>query len=77
MQSAIPLTTAPDDMRDRAMGGVAMAIGSGPPGRLQIGALAQAFGAPRAVGLTAALAAVLVAGAIAALPRFRGEEGEQ
>ena len=71
MQSAIILVTASDDMRDRAMGAVAIAIGSGPPGRLQVGALAEAFGAPIAVGLTAAAAALMVAAVAAGLPGFR------
>ncbi|MEW6752462.1 MAG: hypothetical protein AB1505_15970 [Candidatus Latescibacterota bacterium] len=71
MQSAIVLTTARDDMRDRAMGTVAMAIGAGPPGRLQVGVLAQSFGARLAVGLTTAVAAVTVAAVTAALPGFR------
>ena len=71
MQSAIILVTASDDMRDRAMGAVAIAIGAGPPGRLQVGALAEAFGAPIAVGLTAAAAALMVAAVAAGLPGFR------
>ena len=71
MQSAIILVTASDDMRDRAMGAVAIAIGSGPPGRLQVGALAEAFGAPIAVGLTATAAALMVAAVTVGLPGFR------
>jgi len=71
MQSSIILVTASDDMRDRAMGAVAIAIGSGPPGRLQIGALAEAFGAPIAVALTATAAGLMVIAVTAGLPGFR------
>jgi predicted MFS family arabinose efflux permease len=77
MQSAIILVTARDDMRDRAMGAVAIAIGGGPPGRLQVGALAQAFGAPLAVGITAAAAALMVAAVTVSLPGFRAKTQEQ
>ena len=71
MQSSIILVTASDDMRDRAMGAVAIAIGSGPPGRLQVGALAEAFGAPLAVMLTAAAAGLMVIAVTVGLPGFR------
>ena len=71
MQSAIMLLAARDDMRDRAMGSLVLAIGSGPLGRLQIGALAEAFGAPFALGLQTAVAAGAVLIVTAALPGFR------
>lgn len=71
MQSAIVLLAARDDMRDRAMGTVVLAIGTGPFGRLQIGALAEAFGAPFAVGVQTSVAIVAVIGVLIALPGFR------
>lgn len=77
MQSAIVLITASDDMRDRAMGAIAIGIGTGPPGRLQVGALAEAFGAPFAVGITAIAASLSVVIITAALPGFRKKADEE
>jgi MFS family permease len=57
MQSSIILLTASDEMRSRTMGILVLAIGSDPLGKLQVGALASWMGAPRAVGLQAAMAA--------------------
>jgi MFS family permease len=71
MQSAIVLLAARDDMRDRAMGTVVLAIGTGPFGRLQIGALAESFGAPLAVGLQSSIAIVAIIAVLIALPGFR------
>lgn len=71
MQSAIVLLAARDDMRDRAMGTVVLAIGTGPFGRLQIGALAESFGAPLALGLQTSVAIVAILGVLIALPGFR------
>lgn len=64
MQSSIILVEASDEMRSRAMGAVVLAIGAGPLGRMQGGAMAVAWGAPLAVGvmaLSAALGILLVA----------------
>jgi MFS family permease len=71
MQSTIVLTSASDDMRDRAMGAVVLAIGGGPIGRLNLGAVAAAFGAPIAVGLSCAASALTVLGVTAAFPGLR------
>ncbi|MCZ6633507.1 MAG: MFS transporter [bacterium] len=71
MQSAIVLTSTEDHMRDRAMGALVLAIGTGPIGRLQIGHLAESFNAPVALSFHAAAAACLVLVATAALPGFR------
>ena len=71
MQSSMVLLSASGEMRSRAMGTLLIAIGAGPPGRLQIGGLAAAFGAPFAVGLTCAMAALSVMAIAAALPGFR------
>ncbi len=71
MQSTIVLTSSSDDMRDRAMGTLVLAIGGGPMGRLQTGVLASAFGAPTAVGLTCTIAALTVLGVTAAFSGLR------
>ncbi len=71
MQSTIVLTSASDDMRDRAMGAVVLAIGGGPIGRLNLGAVAAALGAPIAVGLSCAASALTVLGVTAAFPGLR------
>lgn len=71
MQSGIVLLAAEDDMRSRSMGLIVLGIGSGPLGRLQIGALAEGFGAPLAVGGHMLIATLAVIGVIIALPAFR------
>jgi Na+/melibiose symporter-like transporter len=71
MQSSIILIATRDDMRDRAMGTLVLAIGTGPLGQLQIGKLAEMFGAPFALGLQTSAAIVLVTIIAAALPGFR------
>ena len=71
MQSSIVLLAAADERRGQAMGAIAVAIGAGPFGRLQTGVLADAFGAPLAVGAEVALAALLVATVAATRPGLR------
>lgn len=71
LQSSIVLLSARDDMRSRAMGAIVLAIGGGPPGRINVGLLAERFGAPFAVGITCAAAALCVVAVTAALPGFR------
>ena len=71
MQSAIVLTNASDEMRSRAMGSIVLGIGAGPPGRLQIGALAESFGAPFALGSHTAVCAVLCLATTLILHEFR------
>jgi MFS family permease len=56
MQSSIILVEAPDEMRGQAMGALVLAIGMGPFGRLQSGAMADLWGAPFAVGSMAVCA---------------------
>ena len=73
MQSAIVLLAARDDMRDRAMGTLVLAIGAGPFGQLQIGKLAESFGAPLALGCQTSAAVVFIVLITAALPRFRAK----
>jgi MFS family permease len=71
MQSSIILLTASDEMRSRAMGTLVLAIGSGPLGTLQIGALAETFGAPPALAVETALSALLIVMIIVLLPGLR------
>ena len=61
MQSTITLSRAEPAMRGRAMGLVALAIGSAPLGTLEVGALVEWLGAPLAVALNAGLCGALVA----------------
>ncbi len=68
MQSSIILLASSDEMRSRAMGTLVLAIGAGPLGRLQAGALAQSLGAPLAVTLQTLMAALLVGAVIVKLP---------
>ncbi len=60
MQSSIILVEAPDDMRGRAMGALVLAIGAGPFGLLQSGAMAEWWGVPLAVGSMAGWAALMI-----------------
>ena len=71
MQSSIVLTNASDEMRSRAMGSIVLGIGAGPPGRLQIGALAENFGAPFALGSHTFLCAILCLTTTWLLQEFR------
>ncbi len=74
MQSSIVLVSASDDMRGRSMGALNFAIGVGSLGRIQIGALTLAFGAPLALALTCGASALLVLSIAAGLPRFRRQK---
>ena len=58
-------------MRSRAMGAVALAIGAGPLGQLNIGATAEILGAPLAVRVQALVAVLAIALTLAALPDSR------
>ena len=71
MQSSIVLVSASDEMRGRSMGALNFAIGAGSLGRIQIGAVASAFGAPLAVGLACGASAIVILAITAALPGFR------
>ena len=53
MQSAILLSRAPEALRTRMMGLLAVCIGTGPIGLLHIGLLAEWLGAPVAVAISA------------------------
>ena len=75
LQSSIVLLSSSDEMRSRAMGAIVLGIGAGPPGRLIVGGLAEGFGAPFAVLLTSAAAALTVLLVLLALPGFRSADG--
>src|SRR5262249_46397917 len=60
-QTTIVLNRSSDELRSRAIKLVTIAIGVGPFGSLEIGALAQGFGTSLAIGLNAALCTLLVA----------------
>ena len=68
MQSSIVLLRASDEMRSRAMGAVALAIGFGPVGKLTLGAMAEGMGAPLAVGLFGVTAVASVLGVATTMP---------
>ncbi|MBT6144460.1 MAG: hypothetical protein HOH74_03455 [Gemmatimonadetes bacterium] len=70
MQSSIILVESTDDMRSRAMGALVLAIGIGPVGRVQAGAMAAIWSAPVAVGCMAASGAVATLGVMAFLTGF-------
>ena len=70
MQGSIVLMEAADKMRGRAMGTLVLAIGGGPLGRLQSGAMAAAWGAPMAVGSMAVFAGAAILVLIGLVPRF-------
>ncbi len=71
LQSGLILGRASDEMRGRVMGVLSLAIGTGPFGMLEVGALAQALSAPTSVVMNAALCAVLIVVVAAKLPNFR------
>ena len=60
MQTTLSVLHASPAMRGRAMGAVALGIGALPLGMALVGALAEAFGAPMALGMTASLGFVLI-----------------
>jgi predicted MFS family arabinose efflux permease len=74
MQSSIVLLTASDEMRGQTMGVLVLAIGSDPVGKLITGGMAENFGAPFAIGIQAALAAVLLAVIGVRLPALRARQ---
>ncbi len=72
MQSSIILVESSDEMRSRAMSTLVVAIGVGPFGRLQSGALAETWGARGAVGIMAVLGALGIVGTAVFLRGFVG-----
>ncbi len=70
MQSSVILVESSDEMRGRAMGALVLAIGMGPLGRLQVGGMAEIWGAPWAVGSMAAFAFIVIAAVVILLTGF-------
>ena len=60
MQTTLSVLHATPAMRGRAMGAVALGIGALPLGMAFVGAMAEVFGAPKALGMTASLGFVLI-----------------
>ncbi len=71
MQTTIATTASSPEMRGRAMGAVAMAIGSLPLGMLYMGGLAEWIGAPRAVTYSSIAFLVVVLVTAATQPGIR------
>lgn len=60
MQTTLSVIYATPEMRSRAMGAVALGIGMMPIGMAFVGALAEAYGAPMALGMTASVGFVII-----------------
>ena len=70
MQSIITLNATPPEMRGRVLGVLTVCIGSGPIGALQIGWLAEQFGAQTGIAIIGATALVLMLLTMLLYPRF-------
>ncbi|HLZ10106.1 MAG TPA: MFS transporter [Chloroflexota bacterium] len=71
LQSTIILRNTSDEMRSRALGFLTLAIGVGPFGSLEVGALSTLSSTPLAVAANAAVCVFLVAGVTARLRGLR------
>ena len=71
MQTTLSVIYATPEMRSRAMGAVALGIGMMPLGMAFVGALAEAFGAPRALGVTASTGLLLILAVAVFQPALR------
>ena len=70
LQSSVVLMEASEEMRDRAMGSLLLAIGSGPLGRLLIGGSAAVWGVPLAVQICCGVAVAMIAAVMFAIPEY-------
>lgn len=70
-QTTIILRQCSDALRGRAMGILTLAIGVGPFGQLEMGAVAQGLGTPIAIGANAVACALLTGFVLARSRRFR------
>ena len=70
LQSIIIITSTPPEVRGRVLGVLAVAIGTGPIGALQVGLVADSLGAPLAVTATAVAGIIVVAGAVILYPKY-------
>ena len=71
MQSTLMLSRASPALRGRAMGLLTLAIGSAPLGAIEMGAMAERWGTPLAIGVNALLCAVAVAAVAWRSPQLR------
>ncbi len=71
LSQSLVQTVVPDELRGRAMGSWVLAVGLGPVGHLQIGALASAFGVSMALLAHATGLIILSVGAFAFFPKIR------
>lgn len=71
LQSGLILGRASDEMRGRVLGVLSLAIGTGPFGALEVGAVAQAFSASMSLAVNATACAILIVVVAAKLPRLR------
>ena len=70
LQSIIIITSTPPEVRGRVLGVLAVAIGTGPIGALQVGLVADSLGAPIAIMATAVAGIIVVAGATILYPKY-------
>jgi MFS family permease len=70
LQSSVILVEASEEMRDRAMGALLLAIGASPLGRLLIGGIAAAWNTPVAAQICCAAAVVAVAAVMLTVPEY-------
>lgn len=71
MQNSIIMLSTDDEMRNRMMGIVVICIGMGPFGKLFVGALAEAYGAPFAVASTSITGLLLLSLIAINTPKLR------
>ena len=71
LSQSLVQSVVPNEFRGRAMGSWTLAVGMGPLGHVQIGALAAAFGVTFALATHGVGLLVLAAGGLLLFPRFR------
>jgi predicted MFS family arabinose efflux permease len=71
MQVIIALSSVKPHLRGRAMGAIALGIGSSPLGMLLVGYLAELFGAPSALAMLTSTGVIIMSCLWAFLPDLR------
>ena len=71
LSQSLVQSVVPNEFRGRAMGSWTLAVGMGPLGHLQVGALAATFGVTFALATHGIGLLVLAAGSLVLFPRFR------
>ena len=71
LSQSLVQSVVPNEFRGRAMGSWTLAVGMGPLGHVQIGALAAAFGVTFALATHGVGLLILAAGSLALFPRLR------